>query len=210
MPTLRRLAPLLERLVPPIPDPSPELEQYPTPAELALRVAQAALQAGGVDATYADLGSGTCRLAGALALLGARRIAALEADCRLTSLCRESLERLGAGEAVSVVCSYIAPRSTALRPGAVDVAVSNPPFGVQRRGADTSFVEYTLGVLRPSYAIFILKSGNIRYHERLAARHGYMAGLLWRDYIAIPASMPHHRSRVRRVRVDIVGFEPAG
>jgi putative methylase len=206
MTSLRRLAALLSRVVPPIPNPMVDFEQYPTPTEIAVRLATAALEAGGEGpSAYADLGSGTCRLTAALALLGASRVVAVEYDQRLCPLCRGALESLGLGNRVAVTCSFLNSTSGPLRPGAFDVIVSNPPFGVHRRGADREFLIYALR-LKPRAAFFILKSGNLRFHERLASSMGYHTRLLWTDYIPLSASMPHHRSRIRRVRVDIVEF----
>lgn len=205
MTSIRRLAALLERAVPPIPEPSPDLEQYTTPAELALSVALLAMKVGGKNGSYADLGAGTCRLAAALALLGAARVVAIELDPRLCSICRDSLKSLNLLGNVTTVCSVLTRVSGPLRSGAVDIVVSNPPFGVQRRGADKEFILYALR-LRPRAAVFILKSGNLDFHTRLARTEGYTTRLLWSDFIAIPASMRHHRSRIRRVRVDIVEF----
>jgi len=83
--------------------------------------------------------------------------------------------------------------------------VTNPPFGVWRRGADWEVLSYALN-LGPEAVYAILKSGNLEFHAREAARRGYRARLLARRSFHIPAQMRHHRARVRRVEVDIVEF----
>jgi putative methylase len=202
---LRRIAALLDNFVPSIPRPIPELEQYTTPSELALRVAYELVRATGPGATFADLGAGTCRLSLALLLLGAYRVIAIELDSRLCPLCIEAALRAGVEERLGIICSRIT-RSMGPLSANIDGVVMNPPYGVWRRGADREFIEYALS-LRPEIIIAILKAGNYSFHARIASGWGYKAFLLWRDSIEIPASMPHHRSRIRRVSVDVIAFK---
>jgi len=202
---LRRLALLLSKLSPPIPNPRADLEQYTTPAELALRAALRAITIGGPTASYADLGAGTCRLSLALALLGAGRVAAVEFDERLCSICLSAIVDSGYEGVIQPICSHIDSGHGPLSPSRVEVIVMNPPHGVQRRGADREFLEYAFK-LKPHTIIAILKSGNLDFHKRLASLWGYRTRLLWVDTIEIPASMPHHRSRIRRVKVDVIEF----
>ena len=200
-----RLESLLERMVPPIPEPRPELEQYTTPAGIALRLAQTIAMRSGLDYEIADLGAGTCRLTAALALLGAEALVAVEADRRLTSYCIMGLERLGVEWTTSIVVGWVGegPSGPLAR---ADLVVMNPPFGVQRRGADTVFLAYSFS-LRPWRVYAILKSGNEDYHRRLAEEWGYSARILYREWFSLPATMAHHRSRTRRVEVDVYEFE---
>ncbi len=203
-PGLGRLKVLLEREVPPIPNPSRNLEQYTTPAEIAVVVASRALLEGVLDGSMvADLGAGTCRLAIAALLLGASRAIAVDADGRLAPICLEAAARLGLEERISYVVSRVSSFAGPLRPGSVDLIIMNPPFGVWRRGADKEFIEYAAS-LRPKAIIAVVKSGNIEYHRRLASRLGYKISLLGTYGFPIPASMPHHRSRIVRVEVDVV------
>ena len=82
----------------------------------------------------------------------------------------------------------------------------NPPFGVQRPHADTEMLVYAMSLgARSVYAI--LKSGNEHYHSRLAEKMGYSFQVLYRERFPLPATMRHHRSRIRRVAVDVVVFE---
>ncbi|MEB3861315.1 MAG: hypothetical protein GSR84_03750, partial [Desulfurococcales archaeon] len=105
--------------------------------------------------------------------------------------------------------SRVSGRRGPLAPCSVDLVVTNPPFGVQRRGADWEVLLHALEASRHRvYAI--LKSGNIDYHRRAAARVGYRVRLLGSSPFPIPASMRHHVSRMRRVMVDVVLFEREG
>lgn len=203
----------LKRLIeeiPPIPSPSPRLEQYTTPAEHAILLASHALHSGLLEgSTVVDLAAGTCRLSLAFLLLGASRAVAVDADRRLAPICLEAASRLGLGAGIAYIVSHISWPRGPLAPCSVDLAVSNPPFGVQRRGADWEVLGHALEAARLRvYAL--VKSGNIDYHRRAAARMGYSVRLLGSMPFPIPASMRHHVSRVRRVMVDAVLFEREG
>ena len=200
------IAILVEKYMPRIPDPSPSLEQYTTPGELAAKIALEAARAFDASARAVDLGAGTCRLAAALALAGFEYIVAVEGDPRLPPLCIDGLESLGVYDRVGLIVSWIAPGQGPLAPGTVDLVVMNPPFGVQRRGADRVFLEYAFS-LTPQRIYAILKSGNEDFHRRLAEGAGYAMRVLYREWFPLPATMIHHRSRMRRVLVDVVEFE---
>ena len=200
---LHRLARILEKAAPRIPQPRIDLEQYTTPAELALKLALYASR--DEPEIIADLGAGTCRLAAAAALVTGAKVIAVEVDERLAPLCIRAAEELGVAGLVEFIASRVSGESGPLTPGMVDVVVTNPPFGVHRRGADWEILRYAMSIrARAVYAI--LKSGNFDFHSREAEKHGYKANLLEKAWFPLPAEMEHHTSRVRRVEVDVVEF----
>ena len=200
-----RLAPVLEEAAPPIPSPDRRLEQYTTPAEEALKIAVHLSSRGHLDETIVDLAAGTCRLALAALLAGAPRAVAVDADPRLAGLCMQAARRLDLEGRLQPVTSWITRGRGPL--SRARVIMSNPPWGVWRRGADWEILSYALS-LRPSVVIAILKSGNIAFHKEKAREHGYTVRLLWSFSFPVPASMPGHRSRVRRFTADVVEFTP--
>ncbi|MGC9112425.1 MAG: METTL5 family protein [Acidilobus sp.] len=190
--------------MPKIESPSVKLEQYTTPAELVLAMLKVPLFKGLIeDATVADLGSGTCRIAIASLLLGARRAIAVDYDYRFGSICKLSAEKLGVSEGLAFVSAWIAEYSGPLRQGLIDLVIMNPPFGVWRRGADREFLEYAMS-LNAREIVALVKSGNLEFHAGLAKARGYSFNFLGTHEFPIPAAMPHHRSRIRRIKVDLV------
>ena len=205
-----RLKKLLESSVPPIRGGLRDLEQYTTPAEIALAMAMHAKLAGMLDgAVVADLGAGTCRIAIAALLLGASKAVAVDVDERFYGDCLRASRALGLDGRLSYVVSHISGGEGPLRRGLLDLVMMNPPFGVWRRGADTEFLEYAMS-LRPRAVIAIVKSGNIGYHEALARKHGYELRFLGTYEFPIPASMPRHRRRVLRIGVDLIELREQG
>ncbi|MDM7275758.1 MAG: hypothetical protein P3X22_006560 [Thermoprotei archaeon] len=206
---IQSLASILEKAAPPIPEPLKELEQYTTPSELALSIAQHAKLSGLLDdAIVVDLGAGTCRLALAALMLGAPKAVAVEADHRLARFCAGAAETLGLMGRLQFVTSIVLRDEGPLAPGYDYLVLSNPPFGVWRRGADTEVILYGLK-LKPLRMYAILKASSLDHHRGLALKEGYRVEVLWRRLFPIPASMEHHESRIRRVEVNIVCFRKA-
>ena len=203
---ISRLAKLIESIIPPIERPDPMLEQYTTPGELAARIAILAALAveDPGEAVAADLGAGTCRITAALALVGFSRVIAVELDSRLLPICVEAIGRLNQESKILAVNARA--EALPLASGKIDVIAMNPPFGVWRRGADTRFLVSAFE-LRPSRVVSILKSGNVQYFERLAGEWGYSVAVEGRYRFPIPASMPMHRSRIRRIVVEVIIFD---
>jgi putative methylase len=207
---ISNLARMLEEATPRIPEPIRELEQYTTPADIALRIAQHAKLSGLLEGrTVIDLGAGTCRLSIAALLLGASRALAVDVDRRLQPLCLEAARRFNLEGSLEFIASHISRDKGPLAVCEDCIVVMNPPFGVWRRGADTEFILYALS-LKPVRVYAILKSGNLEYHGELALGRGYSVKLLWTFKFPIPASMEHHRSRVRRVDADVLCYERRG
>ncbi len=201
----KELAMILDKEVPEIPEPIEALEQYTVPGDLAALMAwDVAGRYSIEDSRILDLGAGTCRLAIALGLLGAQTILAIEYDKRLIELCQENIRRLNLSYIVQPIQAWIT-RNAGIVQG-IDIVVSNPPFGVIRKGADRNFIEFALSK-NVKAAYFIVKSGNYDFHRSLGAKYGYTTRLLVNYRFPIKASMKKHRSRIRRVDVDVVIFE---
>ncbi len=204
---LGRLARLLEDAAPRIPNPDRSLEQYTTPADLALKIAAHAALSGILEGSIvADLAAGSCRLALAALMLGASRAIAVEVDARLAPLCLKASARLGLSDRLFFIASRINRSKGPLKPGSIDLVLTNPPFGVVKKGADWEILSYAIS-LRAERIYAILKGGNLDFHKSMASLSGYKTYLLFKERFPIPASMPIHRSRVRWIDVDVILFE---
>lgn len=128
----KKLEILLERLEG-FKNPSPEMEQYATPARVAADMLYLAYLRGDLR-VVCDLGTGTGMLAIGAALLGARAIG-VDIDKQALKIARANAARMGV--VVDFVCSDIS--SIVLR--GIDTVVMNPPFGAQKASAgDRAFL----------------------------------------------------------------------
>jgi putative methylase len=123
--------------IPPHPSPNAYLEQYVTPPDIAANMLHIA--ACNYDSIIGkrvlDLGCGTGRLAIGAAFLCAKETVGIDLDTEVVRTAAENTKTANVRGKVQ----WIAADIEALH-GRFDTIVENPPFGVQKRGADTKFL----------------------------------------------------------------------
>jgi putative methylase len=123
------------------------LEQYFTPAVIAADILFFAYTMGDVEGKIiADLGAGTGIFTIGAALLGAKRLYAVEIDKDAIEILRRNLERYEVK--AQVIAGDVRDFEIS-----VDTVIQNPPFGSQNRHADLPFLEKALEVGRAIYTI---------------------------------------------------------
>ena len=95
-----------------------------------------------------DLGCGTGRLALGAAFLGAESVVGVDIDRKAVNTASENTATVGLGEKVQ----WIAADVDAIH-GSFDTVLQNPPFGVQKRGADRKFVTKALELGSVAYSL---------------------------------------------------------
>lgn len=150
-------------------DPQVELEQYPTPAELAANLLHLADLQGDLDRTVIDLGSGTGLLALGAALRAPPRVVGLERDPAAIETARENERTLAPAVDVDWIVSDATRPPLSLDDATV---VMNPPFGAQRgrRHADRAFLGAAADLGVVSYSIHNADSRD--FVEAFAADNG--------------------------------------
>jgi len=145
-------------------EPRVDLEQYPTPADIAAHLVHLAAMQGDLDRRVLDLGTGTGVLALGAALAGAPDVVGIDRDPAALATARENAARLD--------CDPAWLRGDATRPplrlSGVTV-LTNPPFGARRGndGADRAFLEAASDTAAVSYSIH--NGGSRAFVESFAA-----------------------------------------
>ena len=136
--------------VKPHPTPSPNLEQYTIPADAAATTLYIAAYANNdiINKTVLDLGCGTGRLALGAAFLGAKEVVGIDIDRTAVNTAAQNAAETGLAEKTR----WIAADIEAIR-GKFDTVLQNPPFGVQKRGADRRFLEKALAAANTVYSL---------------------------------------------------------
>lgn len=131
---------LLSR-IPPHPKPDIRFEQYVTPPNIAANILHIAAYNYNsiIDKSVLDLGCGTGRLAIGAAFLGARKVFGVDIDAEAVRMAMQNAQKAIARERTQWIIADI----KALH-GRFDTVIENPPFGVQKRGADTHFLDKAL------------------------------------------------------------------
>ena len=204
MPSRRSIARRLET-VRDFERPTPALEQYLTPPEIAAHVCHlASLQGDLTERVVLDLGAGTGMLALGASLSGAARVLAVEIDRDALSIAREN-ERL---VDPPIPIEWIRGDVTNLpvRLGGATV-LSNPPFGAQRgnRHLDRRFLEVTSDVAAVSYTIH--NEGSQAFVEAFAADHGGEITHAFRAPIPVEHRFEFHSSERKTIDAEIFRIE---
>jgi putative methylase len=139
--------------VPPHPSPSPELEQYMTPAHVAAEMLYIAFGHGDIEGKRVlDLGCGTGILTIGAALLGAKEVAGVDVDEESVRLAH----RMVVERSLENVDLMVLDISEFEDKG--DCVIMNPPFGCQTRHADMPFFEKALKLCPTVYSLHLTET----------------------------------------------------
>ncbi len=199
---LKKLAMILDTLRP-HPEPTPKLEQYTLLGEdaaLFLWTARYDLE----DSVVVDLGCGSGRLAIGSALLGASFVVGVDVDLKALKVAKDNALKAG----VSHLTSWLLAKVPYLKVKA-DVVIQNPPFGVQRKGADRDFIECALNLAPIVYSMHKSVEGGRSFISRTVRSLGGTIELLNTVEIRIPALFHYHEKKFKKVKVDIYRFRRA-
>ncbi|AXR78115.1 METTL5 family protein [Natrarchaeobaculum sulfurireducens] len=202
-PSRRTLARTLESLAD-FPDPSPDLEQYLTPPDLAAHVAHLAHLHGDLEHRVIDLGTGTGMLAIGAALAGAEFVVGVDVDRDALAVARENERRVAAGTTVEWVHGDVTRHSFSRTDATV---VSNPPFGAQRgnRHADRAFLETARELASVSYTIH--NEGSQEFVESFAADEGGEVTHAFRAPFPIERRFSFHTEAEATVDAEVFRIE---
>ncbi|MEE6209161.1 METTL5 family protein [Salarchaeum sp. III] len=150
-------------------EPRVDLEQYPTPAELAAHVVHLAGLHDDLDRTVLDLGTGTGMFALGAALADAPQVVGLDVDASALAVARENESRVASTASVDWVLG------DATRPplsASNATVLMNPPFGAQHGNehADRRFLDSASRLAAVSYSVH--NAGSREFVESFAADAG--------------------------------------
>lgn len=201
-----------------IPQPSPKasLEQYTIPTDVAAELLFLATYVYDdvVKKTVVDLGCGTGRLAIGAVLLGASEAIGIDIDRATVRVAKQNAEKLG----IKGKTSWIAGDIEALR-GRFHTILQNPPFGVQKRGADRRFLVKSLQLARKVYSLHktgkgsrkvetkLVESSPSHFLTKLVERHGGRIQGVYAMMMTIPYMFKFHRRRVHKFVVHLYVIE---
>lgn len=182
-------------------DPTPALEQYRTPAEIAAHILHvAALQGDLAGATVVDLGTGTGMFAVGAALGDPSQVVGVDVDPSALERARENESEVGPTTSIEWVLGDVStlPLSTS---GAT--VLSNPPFGAQRgnRHADRAFLDAARSIGAVSYTIH--NEGSESFVESFAADAGGTVTHAFRATIPLANRFAFHEERRRTIEAEV-------
>jgi putative methylase len=199
--------------------PAPDLEQYTISADVAATMLYIAAYSHGniVNKRVVDLGCGTGRLAIGAALLGAKEVVGVDIDRNAVEAASESAEKFDLRKKIHWIITSIDSVH-----GHFDTVLQNPPFGVQKRGADRKFVVKALELSnvvyslhkRPDHDSALLKElktcsdGAIQvssssFMERFVEENGGTVDSVYALLMTIPHMFSFHSEKKHEFVVDL-------
>jgi len=205
--------------VKPHPAPTPRLEQYTISAETAATVLYVAAYADRciVGKSILDLGCGTGRLALGAAFLGAKSVTGIDID-------KNAVKTASANASEAYLedrLQWIVGDLDAVH-GRFDTVLQNPPFGVQKRGADRKFITKALELgtvayslhKRPGQDLFLLRKirtssdGAVAvspspFMKRFVGENGGRIVAVYAMLMSIPHMFNFHNKKTHDFVVDL-------
>jgi putative methylase len=179
-------------------------EQYSTPPSIAANLLWHLHLGDELQGkTVLDLGAGTGRLGLGAVLLGAEHAHLVDIDGAALSTAQANARALGITDDEYTVTMNSAEHYDA--PPGLDLAVMNPPFGTQDKGADTAFLEKAAATT--DLVLSMHKAATQQFVMEWIVEHGHV--LLDQHRISFPLknTMHHHDRDVEHVDVTAVLFK---
>jgi putative methylase len=183
------------------------LEQYTIPPEAAAKILYIAAYTYDdiIDKTIVDLGCGTGRLAIGAVLVGAKEALGVDIDRVAVRMAHNNAEKMGVKEKTQWILADI----DVLR-GSFDTVLQNPPFGVQRKGADRKFLEKSLELGQRVYSLHKSVKSSREFIKRFIEKCGGKVTGVFPMEIEIPRLFKFHTKRKHRVKTDLYQIEGKG
>jgi putative methylase len=190
--------------VKPHPLPKAYLEQYTMPPDVAAEILYIATYVYDdiAEKTVIDLGCGTGRLAIGAALLGAKETFGVDIDQLAVRTAKKNASKLRVSKKTNWIISDI----EVLR-GHFNTVLQNPPFGVQRRGADRKFIEKALEISHKVYSLHKSGESNRVFIKRFIELHGGKVTGIFPLEMNIPKMFEFHTKRKHSLKVDLYLIE---
>jgi putative methylase len=178
------------------------LEQYPTPSKIASAILFAAQMEHEdiTGRTVVDLGCGDGIFALGAALLDAKQVIGIDVESKALKASQKNSRLLGTEDTVDWVLGDV---SSLQLHCLVDTVVSNPPFGVKKRGADLRFLRKAISIADVTYSIHLAGTKNRTFLEKKVEELGAKVTQIETFQFPIGKLFDYHRKQKHMIDVDL-------
>jgi len=178
------------------------LEQYPTPATIAAAVLfSAEMDHGDIGGKLVfDLGCGDGIFAIGAALLGAKKAVGVDVQSKALKASQRNSNLLGTEDTTDWVLGDV---SNLTLKAPIDTVLSNPPFGVKKRGADLGFLRKAISIARVTYSMHLSGEKNRVFLRSAVEDLGGDITQIESFEFPIPRIYKFHRKERHMIRVDL-------
>jgi putative methylase len=151
-----------------------------------------------------DLGCGPGRLAIAAALLGAKRVVAVDIDAEVLKVAERNAQQLGVYDQIEFVAQDVKTLK-----GRADTVLMNAPFGVQQARADRAFLRKSLEIANVTYSLHKASEGGRSFITKLVSDLGGRVSFIQEMSMGLAATLCFHEKPRHIIRVDFYRIEKA-
>ncbi len=200
----KRLEILLSKLEG-FPEPCAEFEQYEISDSVAATMVFTAATYGDIEGRVVyDLGCGPGRLAIASALLGAKRVVAVDIDSKVLKVAKRNAQQLGVYDQIEFVAQDVKTLK-----GRADTVLMNAPFGVQQAHADRPFLRKALELANVIYSLHKASKGGRSFITKFVSDFGGRVTFIQEMSMGLAATLRFHEKQRHVIRVDFYRIEKA-
>ena len=176
--------------------PKPDLEQYPTPANIAADIIYTAHGFGDISGkSIIDLGCGTGIFSIGCCLLGAESVTGIDIDKNAVEMAKENAEKTSCK--INFQCLPVEEAN-----GQWDTCIMNPPFGAQNRHADLPFLAKAMDIADNIYSLH--NHETIDFLRRHISKSGRRIDAETNYKFRIPHTFEFHRKENAEISVTML------
>ena len=188
-------------------EPKAEWEQYMTPSEIAAELLWTAYMDGSIKGKdVVDLGCGTGIFSFGAALLGAKSVTGYDIDKKVIEIAERNKKIVEKTKIPICEIKFVVKDVKEVNQKC-DTVIMNPPFGVQKEGADKIFLEKAFEIAENVYSIH--KFGTEKFLEKFASKSKFNAIRLVKRTISLKPTMNFHEKFKHPVDVMLWKFVKA-
>ncbi|MHA1775156.1 MAG: hypothetical protein DRO88_07545 [Promethearchaeia archaeon] len=160
-----------------------------------------------------DLGCGGGNLSIAAAVLGAPKTIGIDIDPEALSICQENIDSLQLNDKITLIqgdLTTLKLEETILNVTNWDtldksaiLVVSNPPFGVKRRGIDVIFLKQAISISNLIYSLHLSHPQNREFLIRKISQLGGRVDHVFTLQLVLKHSYSYHKKKQKYIHADL-------
>jgi len=157
-----------------------------------------------------DLGAGTGRLSIACAYLQANNVLSVDIDFNALTILKRNVCKYGLEAIISPICSDINHLELFrnINPeGFYITTIMNPPFGVQKKTADRSFLTKAFNI---SHVIYSIHLANPKVHQFISSfikKYNWTIDYVFPYHLSLNKTYKFHKQKTKLINVNIYRFK---
>jgi len=155
-----------------------------------------------------DLGAGTGRLSIACAYLHANYVLSVDIDFSALMILKRNIRKYGLEDTISPICSGINHFELIRNVNTKNITtIMNPPFGVQKKTADRSFLAKAFNISQVVYSIHLANPNVHQFISTYIKKYNWAIDYVFPYHLRLDKTYKFHRQKTKFINVNIYRFK---